>query len=104
MASRVAGSSQDNGSRTRAARHDQLIRRGQLAVETCQQLGHLRIDSTPGIELHLQRAHAGGEVDDAGDVLSAQMFVQRVHPGPQARSSTIGPYSTSTPSSPRGAA
>ena len=85
MASRVAGSSHDSGRSDGAARHDELIRRGQLAVETRQQVGHFGHRQHGRIELHLQRAHAGGELDDAGNALRAEMLVQHVHPGPHGQ-------------------
>ncbi len=48
-------------------------------------LGHLGHREQAGIELHLQGAHAGGELGDAGNGLRAQMLVQHVHPGPHGQ-------------------
>ena len=102
MASCVAGSSQDSGSRTVRLGTTSSSDGGQLGVEIAPSRSVTSaIDSTRGIELHLQGADAGREFGDARDALrAARCSSSTCTRARKARSSTIGPYSTSTSPSP----
>ena len=104
MASWVAGSSQDSGRRTVRLGTTSSVRRRQLAVEPREQVGDLGHRQRRRVELHLQRADAGGELGDARHVARrAACSCSACTRARIARSSAIGPYSTRTPPSPRAA-
>ena len=92
IASRVAGSSQDSGSRTRPRRHDQLRVGGQVVLELAQQPGHAVglaaraasvctcSDRMPGVT---------SRIPARGPRLPARCM-QRVHPHPQGEVELLG--------------
>ena len=86
IASRVAGSSQDSGSRTvRDGTRSSCTGGSSSSTRRSRGSSERAPSLRPRIGVHLQRPDARGEVDDAVEALSLQGFLQRVHPHPQAQ-------------------